>query len=307
MSLRLRLSVLDQSPIPDGGTPADALAATLELARAADELGYHRLWVAEHHQTAAFAGSAPEILAATLLSTTLRLRIGSGGVLLPRYQPVKVAEMFRLLATLHPDRVDLGIGRAGGPAPDFAERLTAVADMVHDPENGYTPPQTWLLGASAPSAHMAADLGLSYAYAHFLRPEPSHEALKAFIYGNVEPASSAVLAVRAIVADTEGKAYDLANAYLLWRSRRDLGHDEPHPSAAQARGHHWTAVELALAERNRQALIAGTAEQVRDEITALARSHDVTEVIVNTLTHDPADRLRSYELLAKAFVLPATR
>jgi luciferase family oxidoreductase group 1 len=121
--MTLRLSILDQSPIPVGGAPAEALIATRRLARSADGLGYHRFWVAEHHGAAGFAGTAPEIMIASLLEHTRRLRIGSGGVLLPRYEPRKVAEVFRVLGALHPGRVDLGIGRAGGIAREFPRRF----------------------------------------------------------------------------------------------------------------------------------------------------------------------------------------
>ncbi|MEU6320306.1 MsnO8 family LLM class oxidoreductase [Streptomyces sp. NPDC047009] len=304
--MTLRLSVLDQSPIPDGAAPANALAATLELARAADDLGYHRMWVAEHHQTAAFAGTAPEVLVAELLNTTQRLRIGSGGVLLPRYEPLKVAETFRILATLHPDRVDLGIGRAGGHVHDFPHKLAELADLLEAPAPGYRPPQLWLLGAGPASAYTAVTLGLSYAYAHFLRPEHSVPALEIHNVRTIEAMAHSALAVRAIVAPTKAAARDLAESYLLWRSRRDLGHDEPLPSPFIARTHRWTTQEKDRADRNRRALIAGTPPEVHDQLAELAKIHGVDEIIVNTLTHDPADRLLTYQLLAEAFHLVPT-
>ncbi|XES01384.1 MsnO8 family LLM class oxidoreductase [Streptomyces sp. S1D4-11] len=145
--MTLRLSILDQSPIPAGGAPAEALIATLQLARSAEDLGYHRFWVAEHHGAAGFAGTAPEIMVASLLEHTRRLRIGSGGVLLPRYEPRKVAEVFRVLGALHPGRVDLGIGRAGGISRDFPRRFAEVIDLLGKPYPGYIPPTVWLLAA----------------------------------------------------------------------------------------------------------------------------------------------------------------
>jgi alkanesulfonate monooxygenase SsuD/methylene tetrahydromethanopterin reductase-like flavin-dependent oxidoreductase (luciferase family) len=301
--MTLRLSLLDQSPISEGATDAEAFTATLELACAADLLGYHRMWVAEHHLTAAFAGSAPEILVAALLATTRQLRIGSGGVLLPRYEPLKVAEVFHILATLHPGRVDLGIGRAGGMARDFHPKLVELTQLLGAHGPGYPPPQLWLLGASVDSARLAVSLGISYAFAHFLRPAPSLASLEAFNRRSTESAADGALAVRAIVADTEAKARDLTESYLLWRSRRDLGHDEPFPSSATTRAHLWTPAENAHAARNRYALLAGTSKQVHDELAELAKAHGVGEIIVNTLTHDPSDRLRSYELLSDVFQL----
>jgi luciferase family oxidoreductase group 1 len=301
-----RLSILDQSPIPAGGTPADALAATLELARAADQLGFHRYWVAEHHNTAGFAGTAPEIMVATLLGQTRRLRVGSGGVLLPRYEPLKVAEVFRILAALHPGRVDLGIGRAGGPARRFPQQLVELGHLLALPYPGYVSPEIWLLGAGTGSAELATARGTSFAFAHFLRPELSRTALDTFHQGvqsqrKQSTGSNSALAVRVAIADTEAKARDLAMSFLLWRSRKDLGNDEPFPSLATARAHRWTGAETERVTDNSRALVTGTPEQVHTALTRLAATHQVDEIVVNTLTHNPADRLRSYQLLAETF------
>ncbi|WP_406284641.1 LLM class flavin-dependent oxidoreductase [Embleya sp. NBC_00896] len=301
----LRLSLLDQSPIPAGGTPADALAATLGLARTADRLGYHRYWVAEHHGSPSFAGTAPEILVATLLGHTRRLRVGTGGVLLPRYAPAKVAEVFRVLAALHPGRVDLGVGRAGGPAHRFPEQVAELLRRLTDPAQayqGYTAPPVWLLGAGTRSAELAAELGTRFAFAHFFNPGLGIGALDAFRAGPTgSDRTRSALAVRAIVADTEAEATELGTAYLLWRSRKDLGFDEPFPDRARTRAHRWTGDESDRAGHNARAVLTGTPERIRARLDELARAHGVDEIVVNTLTHDPADRVRSYELLAEAF------
>ncbi|MFJ3308428.1 MsnO8 family LLM class oxidoreductase [Streptomyces sp. NPDC086549] len=301
--MSLRLSILDQSPIPAGGAPAEALTATRQLARSADGLGYHRFWVAEHHGAASFAGTAPEIMVASLLEHTRRLRIGSGGVLLPRYEPLKVAEVFRVLGALHPGRVDLGIGRAGGIARDFPHRFAEVIDLLGKPYPGYTPPAVWLLGAGSGSARLAGALGTRYAFAHFLSPRLSTAALDAFQDSTRHAPAQSALAVRAVVAETEAKARELTAGFLLWRSRKDLGHNEPFPSSTTVRSHRWSVEEHARACRSSQQLVAGTPKQVKAELTRLAHAHRVDEIIVNTLTHDPVDRLRSYELLAEAFQL----
>ncbi|QIY76134.2 MsnO8 family LLM class oxidoreductase [Streptomyces sp. RLB1-33] len=227
--MTLRLSILDQSPIPAGGAPAEALIATLQLARSAEDLGYHRFWVAEHHGAAGFAGTAPEIMVASLLEHTRRLRIGSGGVLLPRYDPRKVAEVFRVLGALHPGRVDLGIGRAGGISRDFPRRLAEVIDLLGKPYPGYIPPTVWLLGAGSGSARVAGALGTRYAFAHFLSPQLSTAALDAFHGSTLHAPMLSALAVRVVVANTEAKARELTAGFLLWRSRKDLGHNEPFP------------------------------------------------------------------------------
>src|SRR5215203_4067892 len=197
----MRLSVLDQSPIAEGSTPAEALRATLDLAELVDELGYHRYWVAEHHATPALACAAPEILIGAIAPRTRRIRVGSGGVMLPHYSPLKVAETFSSLSGLHPERIDLGLGRAPGTDPmtmlalqrdrrqgspdDFPEQLAELLALLEDRMPSNHPftrlartlpgmperPEPWLLGSSPQSAIWAAQLGLPYAFADFINPE----------------------------------------------------------------------------------------------------------------------------------------
>lgn len=296
-----RLSILDQSPVGEGMSAADALAATVRLAQVADALGVTRFWVAEHHFSPSFAGSAPEILVAALLARTRHLRIGSGGVLLPRYESTKVAESFRVLAGLFPCRVDLGIGRAGGPADRFprqvAELLEGLAPDARDlMPSGTVAPEVWLLGGGTSSAALAAELGTEFCFAHFLNPAPGVAALEAYRRG--PHTRLGTIAVRVLVAEDEATASALARGLLLWRSRKDLGDDRPLPSAETVRGHRWTSAEMERAEVNSRSLIAGTPEQVRSALVRLADAHGVEELVVNTLTHDPEDRVRSYRLLA---------
>ncbi|MFE2261033.1 MsnO8 family LLM class oxidoreductase [Streptomyces griseosporeus] len=308
-----RLSVLDQSPVGAGSTPADALAASVDLAQAAEEWGYVRHWVAEHHGSPGFAGSAPEILAAVLLARTRRMRVGTGGVLLPRYSPVKVAEVFSVLASLYPDRVDLGIGRSGGPAHDFPERVRALRVLLGLDGDGAeaepgtlvppVPPRMWLLGAGGRSAALAGELGADYAFAHFLDPRPARESLAAYRAAYAErtgrPAPGGVLAVRVATAESEERAEALAHSVLLWRSRKDLGEDRPLPTPEEAAAHRWTSLEVQRAAVRRASLVWGTPEQVLRRLAALAEEHGVEEIMVNTLTCDPRDRLASYRLLAE--------
>ncbi|MBT2479836.1 LLM class flavin-dependent oxidoreductase [Streptomyces sp. ISL-94] len=306
---KLRLSVLDQTPVGEDHTPDQALRASVDLARAAEALGYTRYWAAEHHGSPGFASSAPEILAGALLAHTSRMRIGTGGVLLPRYEPSKVAEVFGVLASLHPGRVDLGIGRAGGPARDFPERLARLRALLgpdgvvpHAP----VPPQMWLLGAGRESARLAGRLGTEFAFGHFFSPGGGREAFgdyrDAFTASTGRRAGGA-LAVRVVTADSSGRAEELAQSLLLWRARKDLGHDRPMPSYETTRRHRWTGAELERAKVHRTALVSGTPEQVHSSLTTLALTHGVDELIINTLTPDPADRRRSYELLAEVFDL----
>ena len=195
----MRISVLDQSPVAEGSSGAQALRNTLDLASLADALGYHRYWVAEHHGGPMLAGASPEVLVAEIAGRTARLRVGSGGVMLPHYSPLKVAETFSILASLHPDRIDLGIGRAAGTDPlcafalqrdrrqaapdDFPEQLAELLAYLEDSLPAEHPfarlaktlpgperPQPWLLGSSPQSAIWAAQLGLPYAFADFINP-----------------------------------------------------------------------------------------------------------------------------------------
>lgn len=295
-----RLSVLDQSPVGRGRTAAQALTDSVALAEVADQLGYHRYWVAEHHGTAALAGTAPEILTARLLDATENLRVGSGGVLLPRYRPDKVAETFKVLAALHPGRVDLGIGRVGGPASEFPRSVDVLLRLLDVPFGAPAPP-VWLLGSSIGSAQLSAALGISFCFAHFLNPDGAE---KAFDLARREPPVRAdcpagySLAVRVITAETQDRIEELSRAYLLWLSRKDLGCEEPFPDTDAAAAHRWTPAETARAHANARGVITGSPGLVRKTLDILADRYGVGEVIVTMLTHDPEDRANALRLLA---------
>jgi luciferase family oxidoreductase group 1 len=306
--MSLRLSVLDQSPVSEGASRATALTSTVRLAAALDHRGYSRFWVAEHHDSPGFAGSAPEVLVASILEHTERLRVGSGGVLLPRYRAGKVAEVFSVLAALHPGRVDLGIGRAGGPAAAFPDQVAELQQRLglasdHAAEDA---PALWMLGTSGSSAELAASAGAGFAFGHFLNPGPGIEAItryrEAFVPAQRRTQSEAALAVRVVVAATAEAAQELAASVLLWRSRKDRGQDLPFPSVQTTNKHAWSAHELARLAANRENLVHGTPDSVRGELELLAKEHNVTEIIVNTPLGNYADRLLSYELLADAFL-----
>lgn len=305
--MSLRLSVLDQSTVGEGYTAADALHQSIDLAQAVEELGYHRYWLAEHHHSQSLAGTAPEALAGLILERTTRMRVGSGGVLLPRYDPVKVAEVFQILAAVHPGRVDLGIGRAGGPAADFPERLVALHRALGiTSETAARPdrPDLWLLGAGTGSAALAAELGTAFAFGHFLRPKPGLQALDDY-RRNFTPVASrtrphSALAVRVVAADTANGATALAETLLLWRSRKDLGRDIPVPHPDSAKGHRWSSEETNRRAPNSHKIFVGTPDILATQLTELAAMHNVNELIVNTPLAEPADRIRSYQLVADA-------
>ena len=334
----VRLSILDQSPIRAGGTPAEAVQETLRLAQAADRLGYHRYWLAEHHSSGSLAGSSPEILIGQVAARTERLRVGSGGVMLSHYSALKVAENFRMLETLFPGRIDLGIGRAPGgdmratqalvQGPGalgieyFPHRIADLLGFVHDelePEHplagvhamptGPTAPELWLLGSSAESASFAAYFGTAFSFAQFIADQGGPEIVRAYQRAFrpsrylAEPLASVGLFV--VCAETTAEAERLAKSRLMWSLRLHRGERRPYPSVAEAEVHVYTPQERAMMEHTRRRIVVGSPEQVRDELLALGETYGVDEFVILTITEDYASRLRSYELLAEAFELPA--
>lgn len=329
----IRLSVLDQSPVVEGCTPADALAATIDLAQAADALGYTRYWCAEHHGMQAVCNTAPEVLLARLGASTRRIRIGSGGVMLPYYSPYKVAEQFSMLEALYPGRIDLGVGRAPGGTlsaaravssgrydPDefpaqVAElvRLFAPAQAARDMLGPRlqpavpTRPQLWMLGSSDFGGAVAADYGLRFAFAHFISAHGGDAVARAYreeFQPLHEPTPYCAVALFVICADDEAQAQRLAAAVDLRRVQMAYGADGPIPSLETAAA--WQPDERAQAviERERPRSIIGTPQQVVERMLALKERFDADEIVVLTVAATYAARMRSYELLAEAFALP---
>ena len=332
----MKISVLDQSPISEGSSGADALRNTLELARLADTLGYERYWVAEHHGTPMLACASPEVMIAAIGSTTGRIRIGSGGVMLPHYSPLKVAETFSILSALFPDRVDLGIGRAPGtdhatafamqrdrrqPAPDdFPQQLGELLGYLEDSLPKGHPfarlaalpgrphvPDVWLLGSSAQSAIWAADNGLPYCFADFINPEGAAYAAtyrERFCPSVALAVPRMMVAGWAVCAETDEEAQRIASSARMTRALLNEGRLIPVPGIEKAlrflaeRGPNPDTVA-----RPRRAII-GSPETVKRGIEELARIYGADEVMIVTITYAQADRLRSYELLARAFELP---
>ena len=331
--MSLKLSILDQSPVISGHTPAEAIAATLELARQAERLGYHRYWLAEHHAIAALADPCPEVLLARLGAETRRLRIGTGGVLLPYYSPFRVAEVFRMLEALYPGRIDLGIGRApggdartayavgGGQLPtaeDFPQRVWELvahldgalpADHPHRSvrlqPGGETAPEVWLLGSSGFSGALAAQLGLRFAFAHFINPRGGDGVTRAyrerFLPSARERSPAALVCVFVICAADDAEAERLAASIDLRRLHMALGRDTPVPTLAEAEGRAYTEEERRYVLAQRSRAVIGGPEKCRRELTALAERYGADELMALTITGDYASRLRSYELLADAF------
>ena len=332
----MRVGILDQSPVRSGGTPAEAIHETLELARAADRWGYHRYWLAEHHSTPGLAGASPEVLIAQVAGVTSRIRVGSGGVMLTHYSALKVAEQFRMLETLFPGRIDLGIGRAPGSdqrtarvlrhgpgalgIEHFPRQLEDLVAFLHDdlpPEHpwrgihampsGASTPELWLLGSSDESALLAAHLGAAFSFAHFINDLGGAEVVRAYrerfraSADLAAPRSS--VAVFAVCAETEDQARRLARSRDLFIVRLYTGRPGPYPSVEEAEAYPYNAQELAIAQHASRRSVVGTPELVRERLLALAAQYQADELVIVTITHDFKARLRSYELLADAFGL----
>ena len=330
------LGVLDQSPIRSGGTPTEAIQETLILAEHADRLGYARYWLAEHHSSGGLAGAAPEVLMGQVAARTSRIRVGSGGVMLSHYSPLKVAENFRVLQALFPGRIDLGIGRAPGsdqrtaralrhgpgavPLEHFPQQLADLIGFLHDelPEGhpyggvrampaGPSAPPIWILGSSSDGAALAAHFGTAFSYAHFINAVGGVDATR-FYRESFRPsvrldAPQASVAVFALCAETEAEAERLARCRDLFIVRLYTGRFGPFPSVEEAEAYQYSPPERAIVAEARRRTVAGTPEQVKARLEALAAEYDVDELVIVTITHDFKARLRSYELLAEAFGL----
>jgi luciferase family oxidoreductase group 1 len=329
-----KLSVLDQTPVIHGHSTADAIAATLDLARLADDLGYTRYWCAEHHGLRGVSNPCPEVMLARIGSITRQIRIGSGGVMLPYYSAFKVAEQFLMLEALFPNRVDLGVGRAPGGDMRTAQAVAAgdynrgdifpqqVGELVGlfdgtlpedhlahgvllQPEIA-TRPELWMLGSSDFGGLLAAQLGIRFAFAHFINAQYGHKVAEAYRERFVSRNGSKpylAAAVFVICADTETEAAALERAVDLRRVQMAYGLNMPIPSIAQGAGQAFGERELSVIAREKNRSIIGTPERVTEQLHELQQRFDADELIVLTVAGSYPARLRSYELLAEAFEL----
>lgn len=329
----LKLGVLDQSPVPAGSRPEDALRNTVDLARAAERFGYGRYWLAEHHNTRGLAGPAPEVMIATVAAATESIRVGSGGVMLPHYSPLKVAEQFHVLEALHPGRIDLGIGRAPGgdqlsaaalriptaQGDQFPHQVQDLIGWLEDRMNGEHPfarvhatpepvgsPPVWLLGSSDYSAAVAAVLGTGFSFAHFINPSLGDAVVAqyrdSFQASPTLPAPLANVGVGVVCAETSDAALRLASSVRLWRRRLMRGDPGPVPSIDEALGELGSSA-LDWPRDPERRLVIGNPDEVRVALLELAESYAVDELIVLTICHEHAARVRSYELVAEALEL----
>lgn len=328
----MRLSVLDQSPIISGHAPAEAIRETIRLVKLAEQLGYHRYWLAEHHAIAALADPCPEILLTRIAAETSRIRVGTGGVLLPYYSAFKVAEQFRMLEALYPGRIDLGIGRAPGgdrmtalamgegryagaeQFPEQVQYLVAYLDGTLPTDHpfagvrvmpeGPTAPQVWLLGSSDYSGALAAQLGLRFAFAHFISAEGGETVMRdykgRYQASAREPVPQSLLCVFVICAETQAAADQMAASIDLRRLNMDYGVNAPVPTEEEARDYPYTEADRRRIAHHRRRLVLGTPAEVRDRLLEMQEAFQADELMAITITGNYDNRVRSYELLAAA-------
>ena len=336
MSQQLQLSVVDQSPMREGSSAGVALRETIQLAQAVERLGYQRYWVAEHHNLPNFAGTAPEVMIGQIAAHTRRIRVGSGGVMLPHYSALKVAETFRILDSLYPDRIDLGIGRAPGSDQMTAAALAYpsmpkdvrhfpqqvrdvinyLADTLPDdhpfnevaaaPNESETAPRVWLLGSRYESAFMAARMGLPFAYAHFfgLGASDGPQIVESYRQ-NFEPSEHLPeplvnVGVQVLCADTEEEAWRIASSRNLGRLRSVTGRAKGIPSPEVAASYKYLANEWQFIQQYQRNCLDGPPDQVKAGLEKVAEDYQTTDLSVVTICYHYEDRVRSYELVAEA-------
>jgi luciferase family oxidoreductase group 1 len=330
----LPLSVLDLAPVGDGASAGDAVAASLELARRADELGFTRFWLAEHHSMPGIASSAPAVLIGAVAAATREIRVGSGGVMLPNHAPLVVAEQFGTLAALHPGRIDLGLGRAPGTDPrtaaalrrsaeplgpdDFPEQLGELAcfltgefpdghpyRQIRSVPQADQPPPIWLLGSSLYSAELAGLLGLPFAFAHHFSSAHTLPALEryrsSFRTGRALDEPYAMVTVQAVCAPTDEEAERIALPAALSFLRLRQGQPGTLPTPEQAAEYPWSDMEREFVAQRRDGQAVGSPDTVRDALQALLKATEPDELMITTLVHSPQDRLRSTELVRGLF------
>lgn len=332
----ISLNILDYSPIDEGEAATTSLEQSTQLAQLAERLGFKRFWVAEHHQVASVAGSTPEMLMMHLATSTETIRIGSGGVMLPHYSAYKVAENFRMLEALHPGRIDLGIGRSRSyrmvnealnesktKRLSYDQQLVDLQKYFADDtvsEHRFqslqampivdTAPELWLLGTGQGSARLAAEKGMGYAFAHFAKPSRQGVEVVDAYRAEFQPSQflaepEVIIAVFAVVGETEEKAEELAAAFDLWLLFVESDSPPPYyPSIETAKKRGFSASEKEKVKRNRQRMLIGTAEQVKAQIEAIAEQYATDEITIIPNISGADNRMTELRLLAEAFNLP---
>lgn len=333
MERKLKLSILDQSIVRQGSTAADAIQETIATAKLAEELGYTRFWVSEHHNAASIAGSTPEVLMVKLADETKKIRIGSGGIMLPNHSALKVAENFRMLETLFPGRIDLGMGRAPGgdritasmlnPSNTFSEEnyLLQLSHLQHffndTAETKYgnllavpqasTIPMQWILSSSGGSSRIAAEHGMGLVIARFINGHASPDVVKTyrnlFIPSHQFPEPEAMLSISVLCAETAEKAMQMRKLMDYRLLQFEKGNFDKPGSYEDLKDYQFGPGEIERIKNNSVRVVSGTPLQVKKQLLQLADEFDINEIIVATMTGSVEDRKHSFELLAEVFEL----
>ena len=326
--------MLDLATVATGSTPAQALRETVEVASEVERLGYHRLWVAEHHGMPAVASSAPAVLIAHLANATTTLRVGSGGVMLPNHAPLVVAEQFGTLEALHPGRIDLGLGRAPGtdqvtvralrrsPAMQADTFPDDVVELINyllpgdgppshpsaNPGRGYLP-EVWLLGSSLFSAQLAGILGLPFSFAYHFAPKLLDAALSTY-RSNFRPSvlhaePRAMVAVSVLCAPSETEAIWLSGSTALSILQLRTGRLGPLPSPEEAEQYTFTAAERSIVDEAMSSHLIGDPDMVTEGLRQLQERTGADEIMLSTRSHSYENRVRSLSLIARSWGLVA--
>lgn len=341
--MTVRLSALDQSPVHDNGAESSGLHTTVQLAQACDAAGYHRYWLAEHHNTPGYASACPEIMIGQVAARTERIKVGSGGVMLTHYSPFKVAETFRTLNAFYPGRIDLGIGRAPGGTPLLSQALAAPRQPI---PSGYYPqqaqelvgyltnrlpanhpfaqaqavptdagsPDFWMLGSSDGSAELAGQLGMGFALALFIgnhdRPTDIIARYRAAFKPNATFAQpEAMIAVAAICGESREHAEWVASSYIFWKVqafRHGVVDRLMPPDEALARLTQLSPSDQAYYRETMNTMVLGTAAHCAERLHDLAAKYAVDELMIVNVTYGFESRRQSYQMLAAEFGLTAS-
>ncbi|MFP7493924.1 LLM class flavin-dependent oxidoreductase [Terribacillus saccharophilus] len=327
----MKLSILDQAPIRRGVTPEDALQESIELAQHAEKLGYERYWFAEHHNTNGLVSVAPEIMATRIASATERIKVGTGGVLLPQYSPLKVAETFHTMAGLFPGRVDLGVGRSPGGTEltrsaladgaesgmgEFPRKLSELQGFLYNTlprEHRYRsvkasprvkePAPLWVLGLSEGSAKRAGELGIGYVFGHFISPaKPKAMPIykEAFRPSVTRDTPYGIVCIFVVCAETEEKAEALAKSQDHWLLSVGKGRDTQVPSPELIEKRQLTEADKETIRQNRKRCVIGTPEKVRLELEKLQQQYEADEFMLITNIYDKEAKWKSYELIKRS-------
>ncbi|WP_337193707.1 LLM class flavin-dependent oxidoreductase [Halobacillus litoralis] len=328
----MKLSVLDQSPISEGYSAQQALQQSVELAKYTEELGFHRYWVAEHHNTNGLASTSPELLISMIAQSTTTIRVGSGGVLLPQYSPLKVAENFRMLEAFFPGRVDLGLGRSPGGGPktrlaltDGMEKpLSSFSRQVKELKQflqGSTPkedrfygvkarpetehqPELWVLGLTERGAKHAALNGTGFTFGHFINPDHGKAPIATYRerYKDPDKKEPCVnVCIFVVCGETEEEAEELAISQDLWLLRVEKGLDTRVPSPEVAKNYPYTKEEKDKIRKNRRRCIIGNPDQVKTQLEELSEYYGTDEFLIITNIFDFEEKKKSYHRIAHSF------